>query len=201
MAIPVAAIGAIAGLASAGINAYASYRDRRRAERALAALGPRKSLTVPKEILDAYQERLRRSRSPQGFSQAELNQMRSAQARQQATLTNRAFGLGSSQMALQAIGANNAAAGWERVAAQNAAMVREDRRSNLAAADALAGQVSQYGYGIQQADDAYRTETERRLGGAIAQQNENIGQMFSGIGKFGMTMATDADLWKEKLFT
>jgi hypothetical protein len=201
MAIPVAAIGAIAGLASAGINAYASYRDRRRAERALAALGPRKSLTIPKEILAAYQERLSRSKRYQGFTQPELNQMRSAQARQQATLTNRAFGLGSSPMALQAIAANNAAAGWQDVAVRNAAMNRQGQAADRSAADALAGQVSQFGFGIQQADDAYRTETERRLGGAIAQQNENIGQMFSGIGQFGMTMATDADLWKEKLFT
>ncbi len=201
MPIPVAAIGAIAGLASAGINAYASYRDRRRAERALAALGPRKSLTIPKEILGAYQERLKRSKMYQGFTQAELNQMRSAQSRRQATLFNRAAGIGSSPMALQAIAANDEAAGWERVAAQNAAMNRQGQAVDRSAADALAGQVSQYGFNIASGDQAYRDLTERTLGNVIAQQNKNISDMFSGIGQFGMTMATDADLWKQKLFT
>lgn len=195
MAIPVAAIGAIAGLASAGINAYMSYRDRRRAERGLAALGKRPELTVPKEILSAYQERLRRSKMSQGFSQAELNQMRSAQARQNATMFNRAAGIGSSPMALQAIAANTDARNWANVAAQNAAMARQSRSSNLAAADALAGQVGQYRSMQERSVLGNYDAQQQAYGQAIQQARQNQANAISGIGSLGMTMATSPELW------
>lgn len=197
----VAALGAIAGLASTGINAYLSYRDRRRAEKALAAMGPRGKLTVPKEILSAYQERLRRSKMYQGFSQAELNQMRSAQARQNATMFNRAAGIGASPMALQAIAANTDARNWSNVAAQSAAMNREGQRSDLSAADQLAGDVSRYGFVSQQDTMGYRDLTEKTLGESISRSRQNIADIVSGVGSLGATMAVEPDLWKQKLFT
>jgi hypothetical protein len=189
------AIGAGLGLASAGISAIMSSRDRRRAQRALAALGKRPELTVPKEVLSAYQERLRRSKMYQGFSQAELNQMRSAQARQQATLFNRAAGLGSSPMALQAIAANNAAAGWQDVAARNAAMNRQGQMADLSAADALAAQVGQYRSMQERSVLGNYDALQQMYGGAIQQARQNQANAISGIGTLGMTMATKPELW------
>jgi hypothetical protein len=197
----VAALGAIAGLASTGINAFLSFRDRRRAEKALAAMGPRGKLTVPKEILGAYQERMRRSKMYQGYSQAELNQMRSAQARQNATMFNRAAGLGSSPMALQAMAANTDARNWSNVAAQNAAMNRQGQREDLNAADRLAGDVGRYGFASQQDTMGYRDLTERTLGESISRSRQNTADIISGVGSLGATMAVEPDLWKQKLFT
>lgn len=189
------AIGAGLGLASAGVSAIMSSRDRRRAQRALAALGKRPELTVPKEILDAYQERLRRSRSPQGFSQAELNQMRSAQARQNATMFSRAAGIGSSPMALQAIAANTDARNWANVAAQNAVMIRENRSRNLSAADALAAQVGQYRSMQERSVLGNYDAMQQAYGQAIQQSRQNDANAIAGIGTLGMSMATTPELW------
>ena len=189
------AIGAGLGLAATGINYFASERNRRKAERALAALGKRPALTVPKEILDAYQERLRRSRSPQGFSQAELNQMRSAQARQNATMFSRAAGIGSSPMALQAIAANTDARNWADVATRNAAMVREDRSRNLSAAEALAGQIGQYKLMEEQSALSNYNAMQQAYGQAIQTQDLNKREAISGAALLGMNMAIQPELW------
>ncbi len=191
----VGAIGLGLGLASAGVSAIMSSRDRRRAQRALAALGKRPELTVPKEVLAAYQERLKRSKMYQGFSQAELGQMRSAQARQQATLFNRAAGIGSSAMALQAIAANNAAAGWQDVAARNAAMNRQGQREDLNAADALAGRVGEYGFMQQKSVLGNYDALQNFLGGAVQRSRQNDADTIAGIGTLGMTMATSPEMW------
>ena len=189
------AIGAGLGLASAGVSAIMSSRDRRRAQRALAALGKRPELTVPKEVLAAYQERLRRSKMYQGFSQAELNQMRSAQARQQATLFNRASGIGSSSMAMQAIAANNAASGWQDVAARNAAMNRQGQMADLSAADALAGRVGEYGFMQQKSVLGNYDALQQAYGESIRQSRQNDANAIAGIGTLGMSMATTPELW------
>jgi len=191
----IGAIGLGLGLASAGVSAIMSSRDRRRAQRALAALGKRPELTVPKEVLGAYQERLRRSKMYQGFSQAELSQMRSAQARQQATLFNRAAGIGSSPMALQAIAANNAASGWQDVAARNAAMNRQGQMADLSAADALAAQVGQYRSMQERSVLGNYDALQQAYGQAIQQSRQNQANAVSGIGMLGMTMATKPEFW------
>lgn len=198
MAIPLAVplVAAGVGLASQGINMYMANRDRRRAERALAAMGPRKTLQIPKEIMSAYQERLRRSKMYQGYSQAELNQMRSAQSRQQATMFNRAYGLGSSPMALQAMASNSAASGWSNVAAQNAAMNRQGQAADLAAADQLAGSIGRYDFASQQDVIGNYDRVQSELGQSIAQNRQNVADAISGIGSMGMQAATSADIWK-----
>ncbi len=195
MAAPVAAIGLGLGLASAGVSAIMSSRDRRRAQRALAALGKRPELTVPKEVLAAYQERLRRSKMYQGFSQAELNQMRSAQARQNATMFNMAAGLGSSPMALQAIAANTDARNWAKVAADNAAMDRQGRMANLSAADALAGRVGEYRSMQERSALGNYDALQQAYGQAIQQSRQNDANAIAGIGTLGMSMATKPELW------
>ena len=190
----VGAIGLGLGLASAGVSAIMSSRDRRRAQRALAALGKRPELTVPKEVLAAYQERLRRSKMYQGFSQAELNQMRSAQARQNATMY-RAAGLGSSPMALQAIAANTDARNWAKVAADNAAMNRQGQMADLSAADALAGRVGEYGFMQQKSVLGNYDALQQAYGESIRQSRQNDANAIAGIGTLGMSMATKPELW------
>jgi hypothetical protein len=193
MAVPLAA--AAAGLASAGIGAYMASRDRQRAQRALAALGPRKSLTVPQEILDAYRERLRRYARPSGFTQAELNQMQQAQARQNATLFSRASSLGSPQSALQAIAANANALNSSNVAVANAEMKRRQSSNDLAAADQLAMGIGQYRSRSELGDQQYRDLTEQYLGQAIQYNNQYQRDLTSGIASFALQGAISPELW------
>lgn len=195
MAIPVAAIGAIAGLASAGINAFMSARDRRRAERALAAMGPRQGLRVPSQIQAALEDTLKRSKMYQGFSQAELNQMRSAQARQNATMFNRAAGIGSSPMALQAIAANTDARNWANVAAQSAAMNRAGQSADYGRYLQMAGLAGQYDFAGQKDTLAYRDLVESNLGESIRTSRQNQADLISGMGLMGMQMAVEPSLW------
>ena len=193
LAVPIAMAGV--GLASAGVGAYMASRDQRRAERALAALGPRKSLTVPQEILDAYRERLRRYATPSGYSQAELNQMQQAQARQNATLFSRASSLGSPQSALQAIAANTNASNWSNVAAANAEMKRRQQLSDLSAADTLAGTISGYRFRSAAGDQEYRDLTERAYGQAIQTNKQSQRDMIAGIGGLAAQGAISPEMW------
>jgi hypothetical protein len=195
MAVPVAAIGALAGLASAGIGTYMASRDRQRAQRALAALGPRKSLTVPQEILNAYRERMRRYATPSGYSQAELNQMQQAQARQNATLFSRASSLGSSPAALQAIVANANALNSSNVAAANAEMRRRQRSEALSAADQLAMGIGQYRSRSELGDQQYRDLTEQYYGQGVQYGNQYQRDLTSGIASFGLQAAISPELW------
>jgi hypothetical protein len=193
LAVPIAMAGV--GLASAGVGAYMASRDQRRAERALASLGPRKSLTVPQEILDAYRERLRRYATPSGYSQAELNQMQQAQARQNATLFSRASSLGSPQSALQAIAANTNASNWSNVAAANAEMKRRQQLSDLSAADTLAGTISGYRFRSAAGDQEYRDLTERALGESIRTNKQSQRDMIAGIGGLAAQGAISPEMW------
>jgi|688.fasta_scaffold05395_15 hypothetical protein len=193
LAVPIAMAGI--GLASAGVGAYMASRDQRKAERALAALGPRKSLTVPQEILDAYRERLRRYARPSGFTQAELNQMQQAQARQNATLFSRASSLGSSPAALQAIAANANALNSYNVAVANAQMKRTQSSNDLAAADALAGTISGYRFRSAAGDQEYRDLTERALGESIRTNKQSQRDMIAGIGGLAAQGAISPQMW------
>ena len=193
LAVPIAMAGI--GLASAGVGAYMASRDQRKAERALAALGPRKSLTVPQEILDAYRERLRRYARPSGFTQAELNQMQQAQARQNATLFSRASSLGSSPAALQAIAANANALNSYNVAVANAQMKRTQSSNDLAAADALAGTISGYRFRSAAGDQEYRDLTERALGESIRTNKQSQRDMIAGIGGLAAQGAISPEMW------
>ena len=191
----IGAIGLGVGLAASGIGMIMSARDRRRAQRALSAMGKRPELTVPKEVLSAYQERLRQSKMYQGFSQAELNQMRSSQARQNATMFNRAAGLGSSSMALQTIAANTDARNWANVASQNAAMDRQGRMANQSAADALADRVGGYRSMQERSAQSNYDAMQQAYGEAIRQSRQNDRDLIGQFGTMGMTMATKPEFW------
>lgn len=193
--VPVAAVGLGLGLASQGIGMLSSYVTQRRAQKALNALGKRKSLEVPQEIMKAYQDRLRRSKMYQGYSQAELGQMKSAQARQQATMFNRANMLGAPQMAIQSMAANNAALGWQNVASRNAEFNRANQAADLAAADQLAGQVGRYRYSSAENDQAYRDMIERTLGETISGERTARRNSLAEMGQLGMYAGISPEMW------
>jgi hypothetical protein len=103
-------------------------------------------------------------------------------------------------MALQAMAANTDARNWSNVAVQNAAMNREGQRSDLAAADQLAGAIGRYDFASQQDTMGYRDLTERTLGESISRSRQNTADMISGVGSLGMGMAVEPKLWEQKLF-
>ena len=195
MAVPVAAIGAGIGLAAQGINMYMSARDRRRAERALAAMGKRPTLQIPQQIMEAYNRRLQRYNAPQGYSEQELGAMRGESARRDFTLFNRARGLGSSAAATQALAANARASYATSAAARNAEMKRAQQSSDLAAMDQLSGQMGRYGFMSQQDVLGNYDLTAERYGAAISTQKENMANMIAGIGQFGATAGVSPELW------
>jgi hypothetical protein len=189
-------IGLGIGLASAGIGAISSFANQRKAERAMKRLGKRPGITVPKEIMSAYTNRLKRSKMYQGFSPAELEQMKRSQARQNATFYERAKGLGSSSAALQAMAANNSLNNSSTVAAQSAQLDREGKRYDTAASDALAGSIG--GYRNQQELSVLGNydNTMQTLGGAVANEKAYRSSLISGIGNLGSVLATEPTLWK-----
>jgi hypothetical protein len=198
MALPIAAIGLGVGLASAGIGAISSFANQRKAERAMKRMGKRPGITVPKEIMSAYTNRLKRSKIYQGFSPEELEQMKRSQARQNATFYERAKGLGSSSAALQAMAANNSLNNSSTVAAQSAQMNREGQNRDLAASDALAGAVG--GYRNQQELSVLGNydNTMQTLGSAVANERSYRQSLISGIGGAGLSLATEPSLWGGK---
>lgn len=189
-------IGLGIGLAAAGVGAISSFANQRKAERAMKRLGKRPGITVPKEIMSAYTNRLKRSKMYQGFSPAELEQMNRAQARQSATFFERAKGLGSSAQALQSMAGSNALNNSAEVAMQSARMDREGKRYDLAASDALAGSIG--GFRNQQELSVLGNydNTMQTLGGAVSNEKSYRQSLISGIGNLGMTMAAEPTLWK-----
>lgn len=191
----VGATGLGIGLASAGIGAISSFANQRKAERAMKRLGKRPGITVPKEIMGAYTNRLKRSKLYQGFTPAELEQMNRAQARQSATFFERAKGLGSSAAALQAMAGSNALNNSGEVAMRSAQMNREGQYRDLSAADALAGAVG--GFRNQQELSVLGNydNTMQTLGGAVSNERSYRNSLISGIGNLGMTMAMEPTFW------
>jgi hypothetical protein len=195
MAIPIGAVGLGLGLASAGIGAISSFATQRKAERAMKRLGKRPGITVPKEIMGAYTNRLKRSKMYQGFTPVELEQMKRSQARQNATFFEKAKGLGSSSAALQAMAGNNAINNSSTVAAQSAQMNREGQNRDLSASDALAGAIG--GYRNQQELSVLSNydNTMQTLGSAVANEKSYRNSIVSGIGGIGATLATEPTFW------
>jgi hypothetical protein len=98
-------------------------------------------------------------------------------------------------MAIQSMAANNAALGWQNVAARNAEFNRANQAADLAAADQLAGQVGRYRYSSAENDQAYRDMIERTLGETVANQREFRRGALADIGQIGMNAAIQPELW------
>lgn len=189
-------IGLGIGLASAGIGAISSFANQRKAERAMKRLGKRPRITVPKEIMSAYTNRLKRSKMYQGFTPAELEQMNRAQARQSATFFERAKGLGSSAAALQAMTASSTLRNSADVAMQSAQMNRQGQNYDLAAADALAGSIGGFRNMEERSVLSNYDNTMQTLGNVISNERSYRNSLISGIGNIGTVMATEPTFWK-----
>jgi hypothetical protein len=195
-------IGTILGLAGAatsmvtsGLNMALSGIRTRQARKALEKMGPRPKLTVPKEIRSMYEDRLKASKMYQGFTQAELNKMRSDQGRYNATLFGRMAGIGASPQAIQAMAANNAMTNWTDIAAKSAVMDRERRSSARRDAMGLAGQIGQYVNMSERSDQMNYDRIQSELGRSIAMNQQAMSDSLTGLGKIGATMAVSPEIW------
>jgi hypothetical protein len=183
------------GLASAGIGAISSFATQRKAERAMKRLGKRPGITVPKEIMSAYTNRLKRSKMYQGFTPAELEQMKRSQARQNATFFERAKGLGSSSAALQAMAGNNAINNSSTIAAQSAQMNREGQNRERSASDQLAGAIGGFRNQNELSILGNYDNTMQALGNAVSNERSYRQSLISGIGNVGSVLAAEPTLW------
>ena len=131
----------------------------------------------------------------QGYNQAELGQMRSTAARQNATMMANVSRLGAPASMLQAMAGNTAAANMQNIAARSAAMDRAGRAADLSAADQLAGQVGRYRYSSAENDQAYRDMIERTLGETISGERTARRNSLAEMGQLGMYAGISPELW------
>jgi hypothetical protein len=191
----IGALGLGIGLASAGIGAISSFATQRKAERAMSRMGKRPGITVPKEIMDAYTNRKKRSKMYQGFTPAELEQMKRTQARQSATFYERAKSLNSSSQALQAMAGSRAMDNSSDIAARSAMMNRQGQNIDLSAADSLAGSIGGFRNQNELSVLGNYDNTMQTLGGAVSNEKSYRSSLISGIGNIGSAIATDPSMW------
>lgn len=186
--------GAAIGALGTGIGMITDAVRARKAKRELARMGSRPKVSVPQEVLAAYQNRLKRSKMFQGFTQAETAQATRGIARSNASMAQRAQNMGGSAQAMQTMMGNQAAGAYAGMAAQSAQMNRAGQARDLSASDMLGAQVG-----------GYQTENERQAGGQwdtkvatlgaqMQQGNQGISnslQTMAGLGWQG-AMAADA---------
>ncbi len=179
----------VTGMVIGGIGMGASmlmdYSRRRKAERALARMGKRPQLSVPKEVMAAYQNRLNRSKLYQGFSQAEIAATQRRIAAQNAGLQAKMLNAGGSAQAIQTGLMNQNANANVAMAAESARMNRAGQEANLTAADRLGGQIGS----IQTANEqqAGAGWDQQMFANATAIQNSNQAQsnLFNTVAGLG----------------
>jgi len=166
--------GMVIGVIGMGASMLMDYSRRRKAERALARMGKRPQLSVPKEVMKAYENRLARSIKPQGYTNAEVNLAQNRIASQNAGLQQKMLNAGGSAQAIQTGLMNQNANANVAMAAQSAQMNRAGQANDLAAADRLAGQIG----GIQTANEqqAGAGWDQQMFANATAIQNSNQAQ-------------------------
>lgn len=179
------------GVLGMGASMLMDYKRRQKAERALARMGKRPQLSVPKEVMGAYQNRLNRSKLYQGFSQAELNRYRtdreSSNAGLQASMLNAG---GSAQAIMTGLGNQNARANVA-MAAESARMNRAGQANDLAAADRLGGQVGSYQTQNEQMAGQQYDQQVAGYGNAIQQANQGMSNSLNTMAGLGMQGAID----------
>jgi hypothetical protein len=174
------------GVLGMGASMIMDYKRRQKAERALARMGKRPQLSVPKEVMGAYQNRLNRSKLYQGFTQAERNRFKSdtqsANAGLQAKMLNAG---GSAQAIMTGLGNQNARANV-LMAAESARMNRAGQANDLAAADQLAGQVGSYQTQNEQMAGSQYDNQVAGYGAAIREANQGMSNSLNTMAGLGM---------------
>lgn len=174
------------GVLGMGASMIMDYKRKQKAERALARMGKRPQLSVPKEVMAAYQNRLSRSKQYQGFTQPELNRFKtdteSANAGLQAKMLNAG---GSAQAIMTGLGNQNARANV-LMAAESARMNRAGQASDLDAADRLGGQVGSYQTQNEQVAGQQFDTQVAGYGNAIQQANQGMSNSINTIAGLGM---------------
>lgn len=179
-----AAAGGLAGLPAMIYGIYAGVDAKNK----LDGLGARPKLGVPKEWLDQYMNRLKRSRMYQGFSAAELNKYYRDNARQNNTLTTKAMSVGGGAQAVQSGLAINNSNRLVDLASKSAQMDREGRNRDLNAADSWATRVGNVGLEQNKSEVNQYDRYVAQLG---AQMQAGIGAGIQGA-QSGLNMASTA---------
>jgi hypothetical protein len=180
----------VTGLVIGGIGMGASmlmdYSRRRKAERALARMGKRPQLSVPKEVMKAYQNRLAMSTKPQGYTNAEVNYAQNRIAAQNAGLQQKLLNAGGSAQAIQTALMNQNANANVAMAAQSAQLDRAGKASNLAAADQLAGQVGGYQTANERQEGIGYDNQVNYYGRSIAEANQGMSNALGTVAGLGL---------------
>jgi hypothetical protein len=174
------------GALGMGASMLMDYSRRRKAERALARMGKRPQLSVPKEVMASYQNRLNRSKLYQGFSQAEIAQNQKRIASSNAGLASRMQNMGGSAQAIQTGLGNQNANANTAMAAQSAQMNRAGQANDLAAADRLGGQVGSYQTQNEQMAGQQYDQQVAGYGASIREANQGMSNVLGTIGGLGM---------------
>jgi len=174
------------GVLGMGASMIMDYKRRQKAERALARMGKRPQLSVPKEVMAAYQNRLNRSKLYQGFSQAENAATQNRIAKANAGIGQQMLNSGGSAQAIMTGLGNQNANANVAMAAQSAQMNRAGQAADRSASDMLAGQVGSYQTQNQQMAGQQYDQQVAGYGNAIQQANQGMSNALGTIGGLGM---------------
>ena len=174
------------GVLGMGANMFMDYKRRQKAERALSRMGKRPQLSVPKEIMGAYQNRLSRSKQYQGFTQAEIAATQSRIAAQNAGLQAKMLNAGGSAQAIMTGLSNQNANANVAMAAESARMNRAGQANDLAAADQLAGDVGRVQTANEQMAGSQYDQQVAGYGAAIREANQGMSNSLNTMAGLGM---------------
>jgi hypothetical protein len=172
-----------------GANLIMNYSRMRKADRALARMGKRPEVTVPKQIMDAYNKRKQKSTEYQGFTNAEINAAQRLITAGNAGLQQKMQNLGGSAQAMQTLFGNQTANANIAMAAQSARMNRAGQANDLAAADALASNIGQYQTMNEQQSGRLWDSQVAGYGDAKRKSKEEMSRLFSNMAGLGMQAA------------
>ncbi len=174
------------GVLGMGASMYMDFKRRQKAERALSRMGKRPQLSVPKEVMAAYQNRLNRSKQNQGFTRPEFNQYQTRLAAQNAGLQAKMLNAGGSAQAIMTGLGNQNASANVAMAAQSAQMNRAGQANDLAAADQLAGDIGRVQTANEQMAGSQYDQQVAGYGTAIREANQGMSNSLNTMAGLGM---------------
>jgi hypothetical protein len=190
MSLTIAAIG---GAINLGTTAFRGMNASQEKNRLQARLDTLSATALPKfkvsdEINSIYGQAASEAANPMGFSGAEKNAFGQNLAQNYNTqfynAVNRTGGQ-TGRFANAVLSGNNINA-MNTFASNDAALARQNRMAALSRQMSAARDINNVGLQNTQADIQRRLMTEQTLGGAIAQQNQNIDQAWKSVGDLGM---------------